>query len=224
MRRAVLAAWLAAAAGLAPARAEGQADIYRAMGIPPEGVLSGTILQARVLPDGDKQIVAMVTYLTGKKEDAGAVGIRLNVFRREGDKLRSVYDRDFAAENGGFVGRGELELVDLDGDGRSEIVATWDDVRSKVVEQRRGEVVMMEGDAFVVAWAGAMSYDATKAAREVPPERRDRYVRKLDIPATLRTRGLTLFTTKTLTHVAGERLPEPRTVQETFPLRAPLEN
>jgi hypothetical protein len=223
MKTAAAVAMLAAVVASGPARAEGQADIYRAMGIRPEGVLSGTVIQARVLSGAHKQTVAMVTYLTGKKEDAEAVGIRLAVFKREGEKLRSVYERDFASENKGFVGRGEIELVDLDGDGRTEIVATWDNARSRVIEERRGEVVMMEGDAFVVAWAGAMSYDATKAAREVPQERRDRYERSFDIAATLRTRGITLFVTKKLTHVAGERLPEPRIVRETFPLRAPLE-
>jgi hypothetical protein len=223
MKTAAAVAMLAAVVASGAARAEGQADIYRAMGIRPEGVLSGTVMQARVLPGADKQTVALVTYLSGKKEDAEAVGIRLAVFKREGEKLRSVYDRDFAAENKGFVGRGEIELVDLDGDGRTEIVATWDNARSRVIEERRGEVVMMEGDAFVVAWAGAMSYDATKAAREVPQDRRDRYERSFDIAATMRTRGLTLFVTKKLTHVAGERLSEPRIVRETFPLRAPLE-
>lgn len=224
MRLAAVPLILLAAMWSFPVRGQGQADTYRAMGVPPEGVLQGTILQSRILPGNEKQVVAMVTYLTGKKEEADAVGIKLAVFRKDGEKLRAVYERDFAKENGGYVGRGELELVDLDGDGRSEIVATWDNARSKVVEERRGEIVVMQAESFVVAWSGAMSYDATKAAREVPAERRDRYTRKLDIRATLRTRGITLFMTKTLTHVAGERLPEPRNVQETFPLRPPAEN
>ena len=215
---------LVTAATLHSARADSQADTYRAMGIRPEGVMQGSILQARILPGSEKQVVAMVTYITGKKEEADAVGVKLAVLRREGDKLRAVYERDFAAENKGYVGRGEVELVDLDGDGRSEIMATWDNVRSKVIEERRGEVILMNGDAFVVAWAGAMSYDSTKAAREVPADRRDRYVRKIDFKGTMRTRGVTLFMTKSVTHVAGERLPEPRSVQETFPLRAPAEN
>ncbi len=221
MRILTAVALLATTAAVFPVRADSQSDTYRAMGVRPEGVMQGTILQARILPGSDKQTVAMVTYMTGKKEEADAIGIKLAVLKKEGDKLRSVYERDFAAENKGYVGRGEIELVDLDGDSRSEIVATWDNVRSKVIDERRGEVILMNGDAFTVAWAGAMSYDATKAAREVPAERRDRYTRKIDFRGTMRTRGVTLFMTKSVTHVAGERLAEPRNVQETFPLRKP---
>jgi hypothetical protein len=71
--------------------------------------------------------------------------------------------------------------------------------------------------AFRVAWTGAVSYDATKAVRDIPLERRDRYLRKLDFSNTRRTRGITLFMTKTMIAVAGERLPQPQEIQETFP-------
>jgi hypothetical protein len=65
-----------------------------------------------------------------------------------------------------------------------------------------------------------LAYDATRAAREIPVERRDRYMRELDIVKTLRTRGVTLYVRKYVIAVAGERLPKPKTVEETFPLRS----
>ncbi len=43
---------------------------------------------------------------------------------------------------------------------------TWDALASKVVDERRCEVILREGDAFRIAWSGAMAYDATRAARD----------------------------------------------------------
>lgn len=207
--------------GAAPASGPpGQAEIYRAMGIRPEAVLNGSILQARVVEGGARQTVAIATYLTGKKEEADAVGVKLVVFEAGGG-LKPVYERDFAKENGGYVGRGEIQLVDLDGDGVTEILPSWDNVRSKVIDERRGEVLLREGGAFKAGWAGELKYDATRAAREIPEERRDRFEREIDIPATLKTRGITLFCTKKVIALAGQRLTEPRIVRETFPLRPP---
>ncbi|HEX6849931.1 MAG TPA: hypothetical protein VF139_00880 [Candidatus Polarisedimenticolaceae bacterium] len=198
----------------------GQAEVYRAMGIRPEAILNGSILAAKVVEGGARQTVAIATYLTGKKEDADAVGVKLVVFDAASG-LKPLYERDFAKENAGFVGRGEIQLVDLDGDGLMEILPSWDNVRSKLVDERRGEVLVREGGAFKVGWSGELKYDATRAVREVPDDRRDRYEREVDIPATIKTRGITLFFNKKVQAVAGQRLPAPRIVRETFPLRPP---
>jgi hypothetical protein len=217
----VRAAGLLLLALLAPpaARADTSLDAYKAMGIKATAVLSGTVLTARVLPGDDKQVVAVTTYFTGKKDEARGVNVRLDVYRRDAGALVSVYTRDFGVENGGYVGRGELELVDLDSDGVSEIVVTYDSSKEKLVRERRGEVIVRDPSAFRVAWAGAMELDATQAVRDVPVERRDSFRRKLDLASTLKTRGITLFFTKTMIAVAGEKLPQPQSVQETFPLK-----
>ena len=57
------------------------------------------------------------------------------------------------------------------------------------------------------------------AAREVEPERRDRYLREFDLIATLRSGGATLFINKNVIAVAGQRLSKPKIVQESFPIR-----
>lgn len=216
-RAALGIAALAACFGSA-AVAAGQPEIYRAMGIRPDGVLSGTILQARILEGDAKQTVAMVTYLTGKKEQDDAVGVKLAVLDTGGKEPRVVYSRDFAAESDGPVARGEVELVDLDGDGRAEILPSWDTIVSKVIDERRAEVVFRAKGEFTTAWSGLLSYDATRAAREVPADRRDRYERTIDVAATMRSRGETLFTKKKTLAVAGERLDPPKETIETFPL------
>jgi hypothetical protein len=211
---------LLALAPLGPASADSAGiQAYRAMGLRVGDVLSGTTLSARILPGDEKQVVTVVTFFTGQRDQAGAVNVRLEVFRREGDRLVSAYSRDLGRERGGYVGQGDLQLVDLDRDGRSEIVLTYDDLRHPLIQQRIGEVIVHDEPGFRTAWTGPVKYDATKAAREVPAERRDRYERELDVAATLRSQGVTLFFNKTVIAVAGERLTEPKVVQETFPLR-----
>ena len=173
----------------------------------------------RVLPGDAKQVVAVVTYLTGKKDEANALGVRLDVYRTAGAELVPLFTRDAAKENGGYVGRGEVAILDLDGDGVSEIGLYYDNLKNDLIQDRRLEIIVYDGAAFRVAWSGSVSYDATKAVRDVPLERRDRYLRKIDLSNTRRTKGITLFMTKTMIAVAGSRLPQAKQVQETFPLR-----
>ena len=200
-------------------RADTAADVYKQMGIKVKDVMNSSVATARVLPGDAKQVVAVVTYLTGKKDEANALDARLDVYRTEGDKLVLLYTLDAAKENGGYVGRGEVALLDLDGDGVNEIGFYYDNLKNDLIQDRRLDVVVYDGTGFRVAWSGSVSYDATKAVRDVPPDRRDRYLRKLDFANTRRTKGITLFMTKSMIAVAGERLPQPKQIQETFLLK-----
>ncbi len=222
-RRLYAACLVATLAGLATpaARADLQTDVYRAIGVSEKNVVTSSILTASVIPGDAKQVVALTNFLTGKKDRGDAVGVRLDVFSREGGALTRVYSRDYGAERGGLVGRGELELLDLDRDGDQEVIVTFDDYHDPLVSQRMGEILSWTGSTFEVAWSGVMAYDATKDAREIPAARRDRWRREIDVPETLRTRGRTLFLDKTVLAVAGERLDPPKVVQETFPLIRP---
>lgn len=215
----MLAGLLALSIAAGPARAQTALDAYRVLGIDSADVLSGTTLAAALLPGGSKQLVCVTTLMTGKRERDDAVKVRLDVFDVDGEKLTSIYTRDFGAESKAAVGDGNLQLVDLDRDGLSEIVVSWRSFADPLIEQRVGEVVLYESGAFRTGWSGALEYDATRAARDVPPERRDRYTREIDLAATLRTRGVTLFMIKKVIAVAGERLAEPKIVTETFALR-----
>jgi len=215
-----VATFLAAALSVvASARADTAADGYAAMGIKPSSVMNSSIVSSKVLPGPDKQTVAVVTYLTGKKEEASALNVRFEVYGTQGGKLVSLYGRDMGGVNGGYVGRGEIALLDLDGDGVNEIGVYYDNLKNPLVTERRLDLIVHEDSGFRIAWTGATEYDATKAVRDIPQERRDRYIRKLDYPSTRKTKGVTLFLTKTVIAVAGERLPQPKKVQETFPLK-----
>jgi len=199
------------------ARADTAARVYEAMKLETAQVLAGTVLAARVVPGEAKQVVAVVTYMTGKKDKEGAVNVVFEVFASSGETLTSIYSRDLGSENGGNVGQGDLEVADLDGDGVAEVVVTYDDYTDALIEERSGEVLAYGSKGFETIWTGAMKYDATRAARSVPEDRRDRYKREVAVMESLRTKGESLVMKKTMIAVAGERLPEPKVVLETHP-------
>lgn len=215
----LLALVLVAAALSRPARGEDLGvTVYRMMGIKAGDVLNGSVLSAQVLPGKDKQVVALVTYLTGRKDEANAVNVRLEVFRRQGDALEQVYSRDYGKENGGYVGRGDIQTVDLDGDGVQEIFVTYDLAKDRLIQERRGEIIVRDGK-FSACWADSVQYDATRAARDLPADRRDRFTRELDVAGTIRTKGVSLLFDKKTIAVAGERLAEARVSKEAVPFR-----
>ncbi len=205
-----------------PLPAAGIADVCRAIGIKEKDTMFSSVLTGRVLEGNRKQVVAVTTFFTGKKDAANAVNVRLDVFNENGGKLVSVFSRDFGAEYEGYVGRGDLELVDLDLDGVNDIIVTFDRQDNPLVDQRLGEVLLLGPAGFEVGWQGIMMLDSTRDARSVPLERRDHYRREVDIPRTLKARGATLFLMKRVIAVAGERLEHPKEITETFPLRSAM--
>ena len=220
MRRTMLCGLLLLASAPSASAPSG-VDAYRALGLRPQEVLTGTIVRASVLPGGDKQVVCLATYLTGKRDEANAVNVRLGVFEVRGSEaeLVSVYRRDLGAELGGHVGYGDIQILDIDLDHVSEMVLSYELFRDPLVKERHAEIVLHDGTGLHTAWIAPIEYDATRAARSVPEDRRDRYVREFDWAKTMSTRGITLFVSKRVLAVAGETLAAPRTVEETFRLR-----
>ena len=213
--------WLACFALLLPGviRADTATKVYKAMGLETRDILASTVLTAPVTGSGTKQVICVATYFTGKKDKANAVNVRLEIFEQKGETLSPIYSRDFGRELGGFIADGNLEMLDLDRDGAQEIIVSFDSFKEPLIEQRLAEVILHGDSGFLTAWAGPMEYDATKAARDVPVERRDRFRRRFDFEKTLRSRGSTLFISKYMIAVAGERLATPKIVEEAFPLR-----
>jgi hypothetical protein len=205
-----------------PVQATSIAEVCRALDMKEKNVMFGSVLSSKVLQGGSKQVVAITTYLTGRNERATAVNVRLDIFRKAGKKLEWVWGRDYGKEYAGNVGRGELELVDLDMDGLNDIIVTFDRQDNPLVEQRLGEVILLGSEGFEVAWKGVMLFDATRDARSTSQERRDRFVRKVNMTRTMKTRGATLFLDKKVTHIAGERLATPKEIVETWPLRSAM--
>jgi len=197
-------------------------EVYSAMGVDKGRVISATQASAQVLPGEGKQTICLVAYMSGKREKTAAVRLRLAVLEERESGLEVVWEQDFSAKYDGQAGTGDLQVFDLDRDGQSEMIVTFELFSDPLIRQRFGEVIVWEDEGFKTAWTGPFEYDATKAVREIPVERRDRFIRELDLISTLRTRGVTLFFNKTMIAVAGERLAEPKVVEETFPLRKRL--
>lgn len=218
MRRASLLGLLFVGS-VAPALAQSGAEAYRALGLRPQDVLNGTIVRANVLPGSEKQVVCLATYFTGKKDEANAVNVRLGVFAVRGTELVLVYRRDLGEELGGHVANGDLQILDFDLDRVSEMVLSYELFRDPSVKERQAEIVLHDGTALKTAWKATIEYDATRAARSIVEERRDRFVREFDWSRTMGTRGVTLFVSKRVFAIAGETLEAPRTIEETFPLR-----
>jgi hypothetical protein len=205
-----------------PLQAAGIAEVCKAIGIKEKDAMFSSVLTGRVLEGNSKQIVAVTTFFTGSKGRDDAVNVRLDVFNERGGKLVPVFSRDYGKEYAGYVGRGDLELVDLDTDGINDIIVTFDRQDNPLVEQRLGEVILLGSAGFEVGWKGIMMLDATRDARSVPLERRDHFRREVDIPRTLKSRGATLFLKKKMIAVAGERLEKAKELTETFPLRSAM--
>jgi hypothetical protein len=201
------------AVGIAPA--DTAIEAYDAMGIDPGRVLSGTVMNAKVVPGSDKQVVAIVTFFTGSRDKREAVSIRFEIFQRRADALVSIYSRDIGEETGGNVGYGDLQIFDLDSDGINEVIIAYDHFGDPLIDQRVSEVLVHSGKGFATVWSGPVKYDATRAARQLPVERRDRFRREIDLGATLRSRGEMLVFNKTVIAVAGESLAQPKLVQES---------
>ena len=194
------------------------ADAYEALGIEVSRVLAGTSMTAKVDPGAQKQFVSVTSYMTGAR-GPDAVNVRLDIFQEVGGKLVPIYQRDFGTELGGHIAEGDLQVIDLDVDGVAEIVVSFESFASPVIQQRLGEVIVYDAEGFRTAWSGPMRYDATRAARDVPREQRDRYRRDLDLAATMRTRGEALHWSKHVTVIAGETLASPQVVDEVFPFK-----
>ena len=207
---------------ITPLPAAGVGHVCRAIGIKEKDAMFCSVLSARVLQGDGRQVVAVTTYFTGSKDRDDSVNVRLDIFNESGGKLVPVFSRDYGKEYEGYVGRGELELVDLDLDGINDIIVTFDRQDNPLVDQRLGEVILLGEAGFEVVWQGVMLLDTTRDARSVPVERRDHYIREIDIPRTLKTRGSTLFLTRKVIAVAGERLESPKEIAETFPLRSAM--
>ena len=77
-----------------------------------------------------------------------------------------------------------------DSDGVSEIVISYESYAEPLIELRLGEVIVHDGQGFETVWSGEFEYDATRAARNVPAERRDRFEREIDFESTPCTQTL----------------------------------
>lgn len=198
----------------------GSAHASAGVPIPPEGrnVLSRTTLKSDVTDAPGKETVVLTEFLTGKSEEADAIDVILTVYENRQEGAVPTWGRDYLKEWGGPLAGGELSLVDLDGDGRNEIMVSMhhgDDPGRVNVE---AEILWAVGGSFVRAWNGPIRVDTSGA--DLPVERRERYTREIDFDRTTRTRGGMIFFNKKISMTAGVQIEPASVIGESFPLRA----
>ena len=197
----------------APAGAGRPAD---PLAISPAVVTGKTVLSGNVLGGTERESAALVEYLVPGKKDQGSVGLLLGLYAGEGASRKLLWSRDYAAVSGGGAAGGTLALLDLDGDDRPEIIVTWQRRQNETIEET-AEILRCAGESCEPAWSGPMRLD-TSAASSVPPEKRERFFREIDLAKTVRTRGGVLYVKKTVAMAAGMAVNPVRTIEETFPL------
>ena len=85
-----------------PLPAAGVGDVCLAIGIKEKDAMFCSVLSARVLQGGGKQVVSVTTYFTGRKDLDNAVNVRLDVFSESDGKLVPVFSRDYGKEYEGL--------------------------------------------------------------------------------------------------------------------------
>jgi len=132
-----------------------------------------------------------------------------------------LWTRDYAASLGGFVAGGELALLDLDGDGRNEIVVQFHHHDEPGAVRVVGEILRESGGRFAIAWSGLMRLDTTGPDSVLQGPQRERFTRQVDVERTARTHGGMVVFKKKVWVAAGMPIDPPQTIEESFPLALP---
>ena len=191
------------------------------LSVPQKAIIAKTLLQADVTGGPEKETVALVEYLTGDRGERDAVGLLLGVYDGAAENRRLLWTRDYAASLGGFVAGGELALLDLDGDGRNEIVVQFHHHDEPGAVRVVGEILRESGGRFAIAWSGLMRLDTTGPDSVLQGPQRERFTRQLDVERTARTHGGMVVFKKKVWVAAGIPIDPPQTIEESFPLALP---
>ncbi len=161
--------------------------------------------------DGRREGVLLVVALTGEKDPARATEVLLGTWDAEGgEKGELLWSRHVAAETGQPAHDGEMEILDLDGDGRQEIVLSWDRGLRRGLVDRWAEIwTFPDPRRPVKVWEGPWGRD-TRLDRETPADRKESFEREIDYGATRAARGRAIVFRDTWRMIAGKALDPPR--------------
>lgn len=177
-----------------------------------------TSVKAKADLNGDRaaEEILLVEAMTGESDPARATEIILGVFTTapEGGRGALLWSHRIAAESRGPAHGGEFAAVDLDGDGKSELILTWDRSTDPKVVDRAGAILVFEDlSAPRRVWEGEWEKD-TRRDEATPPSLREKFRRDIDYAATRREAGRAIHFTKTYSMLAGRPLDPPRTGEE----------
>lgn len=184
-------------------------------------ILARTEAEADLDGDREKEGLVLVEVLTGERDPARAAEVILGVIGRARGKERAplLWSRQVARETGLPAHGGEIAAVDLDGDGGSEIVLTWDRAVVDGQRDRFGEIWACDGPGrFRKVWEGVWEQDTRRDEKRAVSERM-RFETTIDYGATRAMAGRGLVLVRTYTVVAGQTLSEPKVTRDEVAAR-----
>ena len=184
--------------------------------VPREAQLTVTEARADLNGDGNQEVLLAVNALTGETDPARGseviFGIAATPTAAERGKL--LWSRHVMAETGQAAHDGELTAVDLDGDGRSELILTWDRSLSSTRVERWCEIYTVADTASPrKVWEGAWEKD-TRRDKDTPEAKREWMRREVDYGATRRGAGQAIVLKKVQAVEGGVKIDPPRVESE----------
>jgi len=181
------------------------------------------VTESRADLDGDRsrEGLVLVEALTGSEDPARATEVILGIVGNPGAKGegRLLWSRHVARETGGPAHSAEITAVDLDGDGGSELILTWDRALDAESRDRYAEIWVADGPGRMrKVWEGRWEVD-TRRTSTVPRAERVRYQTRIDFGATRRLAGRGIVFERVYTMIEGQTLGEPKIVREQVAVR-----
>ncbi len=184
--------------------------------VPREAQLTVTEAHADLDGDGKAEVILVVNALTGDSDPIRGSEVIFGV--AEGvpapARGRLLWSRHVVAETGKAAHDGEIAAVDLDGDGKSELILTWDQSLSADRTERWGEIyVMSDLSRPRRVWEGSWERD-TRSDPETPAAQREWFRRDIDYGATRRAAGQSIVFRKIQAMQGGVRIDPARVESE----------
>ncbi|HHN75560.1 MAG TPA: hypothetical protein ENK10_10055 [Acidobacteria bacterium] len=185
--------------------------------IPVEAQLSSTRLRADLDGDGRREVLRLVNALTGADAVEKGSEVALAVYSEDGKTL--LWKRYVMQETGAPAHDGELTAADLDGDGGSELILSWD--RSLVADRidRWAEIYAVDDPRRPRrVWEGSWERDTRRDAA-TPQAEREWFQCDIDYGATRRLAGRAIVLLKKVRARGGVMLDPPQVSRSTVSLR-----
>ncbi|MBP7148794.1 MAG: hypothetical protein KBD01_14765 [Acidobacteria bacterium] len=216
------AVFLAVLVGLASFAAPGANLPRDPRDVPMAARLEFTRAKADLDGDGVPEGIVLVSALTGEKDATRGSEVILGLVdaRAGGDRGPLTWARHVMQETGQPAHGGDITAVDLDGDGRSELILTWNRSLSARKVERWAEIYGGDPRAPRRIWEGWWERD-TRRDPQTPAGDREWVRREVDYGATRREAGRALVLRKIHGMAAGRALEPPREAPERIdvPLR-----
>lgn len=187
--------------------------------VPREAQLAVTEAHADLDGDATAEVILVVNALTGDADPVRGSEVIYGVAQAAAPPARGklLWSRHIVAETHKAAHDGEITAVDLDGDGKSELVLTWDQSLSSDRKERWGEIYVMSDLARPRrVWEGVWEHD-TRSDPETPEAKREWLRREIDYGATRRAAGQGIAFRKVQTVKDGVRINPPRVESEWAP-------